>query len=82
MKFQQQGFRDLHPQQQVPTPIEVQRLMTKVSQQQGDFPVCHGETGTTYGGVGYSPLFRSIRIPTRTLCSIRAGLTKEEAGII
>jgi len=60
-----EGFRALRPENQVPLPIEIQRLQVKVTQKQGDYPDCHGETGTTYGGRGYSPLLRSIRIPTR-----------------
>lgn len=27
-------------------------------------PVWHGQTGTTYGGVAYTPLFRSITFPS------------------
>jgi len=41
--------------------VEDQALLRKVSTTfREDRPVWRGETGTTYGGAGYSPLYRSV----------------------
>ena len=77
-------FNELPVERMVPLPEKLHRMvkMDTAEKSQSDLPVFHGETGTTYGGRGYSPLVRSLHIPTRTASALRAGLTKEEVGIL
>lgn len=47
--------------------VEDQALLRKVSTTYTpteDRPIWHGETGTTYGGSGYSSLFRTVFFPS------------------
>lgn len=38
-------------------------VQARLNGQRGPWNEYHGETGTTYGGSGYSPLVRSIHFP-------------------